>query len=184
MTEKKTEPFEKKPLSVITIIAAMTASVAAMLIGSLFSDQGTIYGAAIGAGVSSSVAVIAENRARKAHVRARALLGKLPAKRRRIFFLSGLGAGMALICVLAAFFTLIAIEGATGRTVHSNFNGPAQYGTSFGYSTRSPSPAPSYAPSGAVVPSESPSPSSSPSPSGSSPSPSPSATAPSTAFSG
>ena len=120
-------------------------------------------------------------------MKARALAGRLPRKRRRILFLSGLGSGMALIGCLAAFFTLFAIEAATGKTVHSNFSGPAQYGTSFNYSTKKapdPSLTSSYAPSGAVPPSESPSVSPSPSPSVSSPSPSPSATAPSTAYSG
>ena len=169
--------YEKKPLSLITVTAAMTASVASMLAGSLFSDKGTVYGAALGAGVSSTVAVITENHVRKTHVRARALARQLPARRRRILFLGGLGAGITLAGILAAFLTLFAIEAATGKTVHSNFTGPAQYGTSFSYSTQSPSPAPtpSYAPSGAVPPSQA------PSPSPSSPSPT---LVPSTAYSG
>ncbi len=219
--DKKTELFEKKPLSPFGIGAAMLASVAAMLLGSLFSDGGTIYGAAIGAGASSTVAVVAENNARKAHAKIRALreqekadaepghhiqerLKELPlgrealvrARQKRIMHSRehplrslGLGAGLVLICILSAFFTLFVIEAATGKTVHSNFGGPAQYGTSFNYSTKAPptepSFSPSYAPSGAVVPSESLNPSPSPSPSVSSLSPSPSATlAPSTPYSG
>lgn len=213
----ETESFEKKPLSPISIIAAMTASVASMLLGSLFSDKGTIYGAAIGAAASSTVAVIAENNGRKAHAKLKALreqekadaepghhlqeqLKELPLGRealirarqkrimrkgrRSLLKLAGFTAGLVLICCLAAFFTIFAIEAATGKTVHSNFGGPAQYGTSFNYSTKSPAPvtpAPSsYEGSGGAVPSESPSgspsPSSSPSPSGTSLSPSPSAT--------
>ncbi len=216
MTDEK-KKTEKKPLSLVSIIAAMTASVASMLLGSLFSDKGTIYGAALGAGTSSTVAVVVENHIRKAHARIRAMreqekadaepghylqarLKELPlgrealirARQRRIMqrgrssplrFL-GLGLGMALVCCLTAFLTLFGIEAATGKTVHSNFSGPAQYGTSFSYGTTLPAPSPSHVPSpsrsGSSSPSQSPSetssPSPSPSPSVSSPSPSPSAT--------
>ena len=64
--------YEKKPISVITITGGMLGSVVSMIIGSFFGAAGTLYGAALGSGISAIGGTIYENAARKAHATLRA----------------------------------------------------------------------------------------------------------------
>lgn len=167
---------EEKKLSPIALGAGAVASVASMLLGSLFGDAGTLYGAAIGSVTYSGVAFVVEDRTRKAHAKLRArkaqdrvnaepekhhIQAKLAAgplgeqaliharvrqdlyrwnPRRKLAY----AAGMMFLCLVSAAATLVAVEGATGKTLSSNLGGPVQYGTTIGgYTTHSPAPSPS-----------------------------------------
>lgn len=68
----KKEEFEKKKVSAITVSWGMLWSVASMLIGSYFGVAGTMYGAALGSGMSAAGGVWYENFARKAHAKLKA----------------------------------------------------------------------------------------------------------------
>jgi hypothetical protein len=61
--------YEKKPVSVITTVAGMAGAVIAMIIGSLFGTGGTLWGAALGSGVSATAATVFENGARRTRAR-------------------------------------------------------------------------------------------------------------------
>ncbi len=63
--------------------------------------------------------------------------------------------GMLAVCVIPSAVTLIAVESATGKTLYSDFGGPAQYGTTIGGYTapRSPSAVPQVTSSPSLQPS-------------------------------
>lgn len=168
---------EKKKLSPLAVAGGAGGSVLSMLIGSLFGDAGTIYGAALSSVVCSVGAFFFEDRTRRAHARLKARkergkspgteaqehLADLPLERaiaqtrihehlRRDWGLGkklGVALGMLGLCLGTAAVTLVGVEKATGKTL-SSVTGTvvgrqAQYGTTLGgYSTHSPSPAPSF----------------------------------------
>ena len=186
---------EKKKLSPLTIGAGAGASVLSMTIGSFFHTAGTLYGAAIGSVTYSVGAYYFEDRGRRARAKvlARMEQGKepqesyerlqdLPLERSLIkskttehlkdtwspWKRTGLITGLIAVCMASALASLFIIEAATGKTLSSNLTGKAEYGTTWSYSTHSPSPAPSHS-----TPTQTPSAGSS---APSSPSPSPDAT--------
>lgn len=151
---------EEKKLSPVTLAAGAVASVTSMLVGSLLGDAGTLLGAAVGSITYSAGAFWYEHGARKAHAKltarkaqdvAHAQPGKHPLQvrqswtpGRRIATI----AGTLALCICSALVTLVAIEGATGKTLSSSFGGPAQYGTTIGgYTTKSPASSPPPQPS-------------------------------------
>lgn len=183
--------YEKKPISVITVTGGMLGAIISMFVGSFFGAAGTLYGAALGSGISAIGGTVYENAARKAHATLRARkeqekdetqlprhhlqeqLIELPlgrealirSRQKRILMqernpwrTAAISLGMITGCFVAAVTTLLVVETATGKTLHASLTGNAQYGNSFSYSTKSPSPAvsPSSVPSTAVSPDSSP----------------------------
>lgn len=184
--------YERKPLSLITTTAGMAATITAMIIGSLFGVSGTLWGAALGSGVSATAGTLYENAARKTHARllakreqekADAHPDKHPLQmriaetemghnaliraremrilgRRNPWKTAAIGAGLTAACFAIAIVTLVVIESASGRTLHSLTTGNNQYGSSFSYSTKAPV-RPRVTPSATVATVPAPSPSSS-----------------------
>lgn len=169
---------EEKKLSPVTLAAGAGASVVSMVIGSLFGDAGTLFGAALSSITYSVGAFIFEDRTRKAHAKLKArkqrgkgqetYLADMPLERHidelrahrtlhRTWNLGhklGVAGGLLAVTLSACLVTLVVVEHATGKTLSSNLGGPVQYGTTLGgYSTHSPSPAPvvTVTPSGSGV---------------------------------
>jgi len=130
--------YEKKKMNLPAIAGGMAAAVASMMIGSLFGTKGTILGAALGSVVYAVIATVIENALGRTHQ----LITEAPNGVQKTVRYARAGGIMAGACLLAAFLTAFTIEKATGKTLHSDLTGKAQYGNSFSFSTRSPSPAP------------------------------------------
>jgi hypothetical protein len=142
-----TDEEEKKKLSPLAIAAGAIGSVLSMLVGSLFGDSGTIYGAALSSVTCSVGAFWFEDRTRRAHARLKARkergkvpgtqaqehLADLPLERsiadmrtrehlRRDWGLGrklGVALGMLGLCLGSAAVTLVGVEKATGKTLSS-----------------------------------------------------------------
>lgn len=200
-----TEGYEKKNISLITVTGGMIFSVISMIMGSFLGTGGTLYGAAIGSAVSAIGGTYYENGLRKTQAKLkakkeqkhdeetaispavrtelianrekyiRARQNRILNRERNPWKTATLSLGMVFACLLTAGVTLVSVEAATGKTLHSNLPWvkQKQYGTSFSYSTVAPRIRP--APSSSASASPSGSLTAAPSPSATSASPSPDA---------